>query len=61
VKPPVTPLDDELWRSLCETDVVRPTFVAAGRARLASHDWPPPIAVADALIDWQLRLSGLRG
>jgi hypothetical protein len=57
VKPPVTPLTDELWRSLCDADVVRPTFVAAGRARLEAHDWPPPLAVADALIVWQSRLS----
>jgi hypothetical protein len=57
VNPPVHALSDEIWISLCETDLVRPSFVAAGRARLAAHDWPTSLDVADALLDWQSRLS----
>ena len=59
MKPPVEPLSDEVWISLCETDLVRPSCVAAGRARLASNDWPTPLQLADALLDWQSRLSVL--
>jgi hypothetical protein len=44
---------DEAWISLCETELVRPSVVAAGRARIATNDWPPPLDVVDALLDWQ--------
>lgn len=37
------------WWSSFE-HVVRPALVAAGRARLASNDWPAPIEVADAVL-----------
>ena len=57
MKPPVPFLTDEIWISLCETDLVRPAVVAAGRARMASHDWPTPLDVADALLDGQPRLT----
>jgi len=57
VKPPVELLTDEIWVSLCETDLIRPAVVAAGRARMASHDWPTPLDVADALLDGQPRLT----
>ena len=57
MKPPVQPLTDEVWISLCETDLVRPAVVAAGRARMANHDWPASLDVADALLDGQPRLT----
>ena len=57
MKPPVELLTDEIWVSLCETDLIRPAVVAAGRARMASHDWPTPLDVADALLDGQPRLT----
>lgn len=50
MKPSVPSLTDEVWLSLCEVDGVRPPAVAAGRARLASNDWPEPLAVADAVL-----------
>ena len=56
---PVHALSDEIWVSLCETDLVRPSCVAAGRARLASNDWPTPLQLADALLDWQSQLPAL--
>jgi hypothetical protein len=55
VKPPVCSLSDEEWISLCETDLVRPEFVAAGLARMAANDWPPSLDVADALLDGRPR------
>ncbi len=57
MKPPVQLLTDEIWISLCETDLVRPAVVAAGRARMATHDWPTSLDVATALLDGQPRLS----
>ena len=59
MKPPVQPLTDEVWISLCETDLVRPSCVEAGRARLTANDWPTSLDVADALLDWQSRLPVL--
>ena len=59
MNPAVHALPDEIWLSLCETELVRPSFVAAGRARLDANDWPTPLDVADALLDWQSRLSVL--
>jgi len=53
VNPPVQPLSDDVWFSLCEIDAVRPSCVAAARARLAANDWPTPLELADALLDWQ--------
>ena len=56
MKPPVPSLTDEVWCSLCEPELVRPSVVAAGRARLITNDWPAPLDVADALLDAQPRL-----
>jgi hypothetical protein len=50
VKPPAPTTLEEDWNRLCRPDLVRPGRVAAGRARLDAHDWPPPLAVADALL-----------
>ena len=50
MNPPVAFLSEEVWTWLCSTAVVRPSVVAAGRARLAANDWPAPIEVADALL-----------
>lgn len=49
---PVPPLNDDEWQSLCSTPPVRPSVVAAGRARLLRNDWPDPLAIADALLAW---------
>ena len=51
MKPTVTSMTDDVWLSLCETEVVRPPAVAAGRARVASNDWPEPLDVADAVLE----------
>lgn len=48
---PPDAIPDELWWSLCELHLVRPAVVAACRARVASNDWPEPLAVADAVLD----------
>ncbi|MDB5875792.1 MAG: hypothetical protein JWQ07_5234 [Ramlibacter sp.] len=56
MKPPVISLTDEVWISLCETELVRPSVVAVGLARIATNDWPPSLDVADAVLDWQARL-----
>ena len=53
MKPSVPSFTDEVWILLCETDVIRPSLVAAGRARIADNDWPEPLDVADAVLDWQ--------
>lgn len=50
-------LTDEDWVSLCETELVRPAVVAAGRARMVNHDWPASLEVADALLDGRPRLT----
>ena len=42
-------LPDELRSSSFE-HLVRPAVVAAGRARVATNDWPPSIEVADAVL-----------
>ena len=55
MKPPVQPFTDEIWLTLCETELVRPECVAAGRARLVTNDWPAPLDVADAILDRQPR------
>jgi hypothetical protein len=61
VKPPPHSFSDEVWHWLCSTDLVRPAVVAAGRARLAANDWPPAIAVADAVIaGWSTPQLALR-
>jgi hypothetical protein len=58
VKPTVHQLTDEVWISLCETELlVRPSVVAVGRARIADNDWPTSLDVADAVLDWQASLS----
>jgi hypothetical protein len=56
VKPPPPSITEDSWRSLCAPAPVRPSLVAAGRARLAGNDWPEPLAVADALLAWSPRL-----
>lgn len=45
-------LADAPWWSSFEhfEHVVRPALVAAGRARVASNDWPAPLEVADAVL-----------
>lgn len=53
MKPSATSLTDEVWLSLCETGTIRPPAVAAGRARVASNDWPDALEVADAVLDAQ--------
>ena len=50
MKPTVPPLTDEVWLSLSEAEAIRPPAVAAGRARVATNDWPEPLAVADAVL-----------
>jgi hypothetical protein len=55
VKPPLDPFTDEIWLSLCETELVRPECVAAGRARLAANDWPTSLDLADAILDREPR------
>lgn len=50
MKPTVTSMTDEVWLALCEAGEVRAPAVAAGRARLASNNWPAPLEVADALL-----------
>ena len=50
MKPHPPSFSDEVWNWLCQSDRVRPDLVAAGRARLATNDWPAPLDVADALL-----------
>jgi hypothetical protein len=55
------PLSEEVWRSVRAPVGLRPAAVAAGRARVASGEWPPALALADAILAqtpfWSPRLE----
>ena len=54
----VPPISDDEWQSLCAAPPVRPSVVAAGRARLVANDWPDSLAIADALLAWPRPILG---
>jgi hypothetical protein len=41
---------DDIWRAVPTPMPSREGALAAGRARVANGDWPPALAVADAII-----------
>jgi hypothetical protein len=46
----VPSVSDDVWQSVRTPAPLRPGALAAGRARLASGEWPPALAVADAIL-----------
>ena len=48
--PSLPALPEAVLVDLRRERLVRPAAVAVGRARLVSGDWPPALAVADALL-----------
>jgi hypothetical protein len=56
----VPSVSDDVWRSVRTPAALRPGAVAAGRARVVSGEWPPALAVADAVLA-QLPIRRSRG